>query len=180
MKYVALLRGINVGKNISIKMADLKQAVSDAGFSEVKTYIQSGNVVFESADKDVIQIESVLQSALYKAFQFDSGIVVLTYEQLKKVLLEVPPDWKMRHDLRCYIAFIKRPATVKDVMRDIELKEGVDSVNEGEIVIYMSSLLSGLTRSRFTKLISKAVYKNITIRNYATTQKIMALRKTDK
>lgn len=178
MKYAVLLRGINVGKSISIKMADLRYAVEDAGFTNVKTYIQSGNVVFESPEEDMLKIESALQYTLHNAFNFNSGLVVLTREQLEKVLIEVPEDWHTRDDLRCYIAFIKRPVTVKDVMRDIELKEGVDSVKEGEDVIYMSSLLSGLTRSRFTKLISSAVYKNITIRNYATTQKILDLMET--
>lgn len=178
MKYAVLLRGINVGKNISIKMADLKYAVEEAGFKNVKTYIQSGNVVFESPEEELLKIESVLQYTLHNAFNFDSGLVVLTRDQLERVLIEVPEDWLKREDLRRYIAFIKRPLTVKDIMREMELREGVDSIKEGADVLYMSTLLSGLTRSRFTKLISKTVYKSITIRNYATTQKILDLMET--
>ncbi len=179
MKYAVLLRGINVGKNISIKMTDLKYAVEEAGFKNVKTYIQSGNVVFESLEKDLLKIESTLQHKLRNAFKFDSGIVVLTYEQLKRVLIEAPADWPKRDDLRRYIAFMIRPLLVKDVMLEVELREEVDSVKEGKDVFYMSTLLSGLTRSRFPKLISRAVYKSITIRSYDTTQKILALMESE-
>jgi uncharacterized protein (DUF1697 family) len=175
MKYIALLRGINVGGNAIIKMADLKKAVEDIGFTHVSTYIQSGNIIFESDHGDIEKIIARLEDALLKKFQFKSGIVVKTYEQLKKIVSEVPADWKKRDDLRCYLAFVREPVSAADVLREIKLKEGVDFVKAGDGVVYMSTLLSGLTKSGFTRLAGTKVCKDITIRNYNTAQKLLAL-----
>jgi uncharacterized protein (DUF1697 family) len=175
MRYVALLRGINVGGNSIIKMVDLKSAVEKSGFKNVKTFIQSGNVIFESDEKNPSDITDRLEDTLLKTFQINSQVILRSHAQLKKVVAEVPSDWGKRNDLRRYIAFIREPTTARDVMGEVELKEGVDFVKPGEGVIYLSTLLSGLTRSRFTKLISKKVYRDITIRNYTTVQKLLAL-----
>jgi uncharacterized protein (DUF1697 family) len=175
MKYFALMRGINVGGNNIIKMADLKKTVAESGFTSVSTYIQSGNIIFKSEENDIDKITKKLEEALFKVFGFNSGIIVKTLEQLNKIISEVPDDWKKRHDLRCYIAFIRKPVSEQDVMRDIKLKDGVDFVKAGDKVLYMSTLLEGLTKSGFTKLVGTKIYKDITIRNYNTTQKILAL-----
>ena len=175
MKYIALLRGINVGGNAIIKMTDLKKEVEDSGFTHVSTYIQSGNIVFESDQKEIDKITTRLAEALLKKFQFNSGIVVKTHEQLKKIISEVPADWKKRDDLRCYLAFIREPVSAQDVMREIKLKEGVDFAKAGDGVVYLSTLLSGLTKSGFTKLVGTKIYKDITIRNYNTAQKLFAM-----
>jgi uncharacterized protein (DUF1697 family) len=173
MKYVTLLRGINVGGNMIIKMTDLKTAVENCGFTNVSTYIQSGNIIFESNEKDNSIITAKLENGLLQSLNYNSRIVVRTYQQLKTILSNVPADWKKRKDMRCYLAFVKEPATAADVIRELELKEGVDFVKAGEGVVYMSTVLSGLTKSGFTKLINKKVYKDITIRNYNTCQKIL-------
>ncbi len=157
-----------------IKMSDLKAAVENCGFKNVSTYIQSGNIIFESNEKDSDVITTKLEHELLKSLNYDSRIVVRTYQQLKTILSNVPADWKKRNDMRCYLAFVKEPTTAEDVISELELKEGVDSVKAGESVVYMSTLLSGLTKSGFTKLINKKVYKDITIRNYNTCQKILA------
>jgi uncharacterized protein (DUF1697 family) len=65
--------------------------------------------------------------------------------------------------------------TAEDVIREVELKEGVDSVKAGDGAVYMSTLLSGLTKSGFTRLIAKKIYKDITMRNFNTCQKILTL-----
>lgn len=175
MKYVALLRGVNVGGNAIIKMTDLREAVEKCGFTSVRTYIQSGNIIFESDENNTDKIVATLEDSLSKRLKLNSSIIVRTYEQFKKIVSEIPDNWKKRNDLRCYLAFIREPVTAQDVVREIELKEGVDSIKVGEGVVYMSTLLSGLTKSGFSKLITKKVYKAITIRGYSTAQKLFAL-----
>lgn len=175
MKYLALLRGINVGGKDIIKMADLKEAVEKCGFTDVKTYIQSGNVIFESDEKSTGNIAAKLEDSLLKSFNYDTRVIVITREQLKGVVSEAPADWNNRHDLRCYLAFVRESVTAQDVIREIKLKEGIDFVKTGNGVVYMSTLLSGLTKSGFTKLITTKVYKDITIRNYSTVLKLLAL-----
>lgn len=173
MKYIALLRGINVGGNTIMKMSDLKKAAETCGFTSVRTHIQSGNIIFESDKTDTGKIAEQLEHELLNRFKYDSRVIVITYEQFKKILSEVPDEWKKRKDLRLYLAFVKGPVTAQDIIREAKPKEGADEVKAGEGVVYMSTVLSGLTKSGLTKLITKSVYKSITIRSYSTCQNIL-------
>lgn len=175
MKYIALLRGINVGGNSMIKMSELKNNVEKCGFKNVRTYINSGNVIFESEEKNSEKIVVKLENDLSKTFNINMRIVIKTEEQLRSILSDVPEEWKKENNLRCYIAFIKDPLTTTDILKEVEIHEGLDFVKEGAGVLYMSTNLSGITKSGFSKLAAKKVYKNITIRNYSTTQKIFSL-----
>lgn len=175
MKYVALLRGINVGGNAIIKMADLKAAVEKCGFTNVRTLIQSGNVIFESADEDKNKIAKQFEKCLEQDFRIAATAIIKTRAEFNNIVAEAPPGWNTREDLRKYIAFVKDPKTARDVMRDVEPKEGVDFAVAGDGVVYMSTLLSGLTKSGFTKLVGKPVYKDLTIRNFNTVKKLLEL-----
>jgi uncharacterized protein (DUF1697 family) len=175
MKYLALLRGVNVGGNSLIKMADLKTAVEKSGFSKVKTYINSGNVIFESAEKGSAKIAKILEEILGKTFELDSRVTVLTLAQLKNIVKEAPDKWKTSNDLRCYVAFLLADVTPAEVIKEIKLKEGVDFANAGPGVVYMTTLLSGITKSSFSKLVSKPVYQYLTMRNFNTVQKMLEL-----
>ncbi len=173
MKYTALLRGINVGGNSTVKMSELQETFKNAGFSNVATYINSGNVVFESNKNDVKQLTKEIDLLLQKTF-FAIKTVVLSYEELQHVLEHIPNTWK-NEDLRKYIAFVKNPSKPDDVIKEVQLKDGIDFIEKGPGVVYMSTKMSGLTKSGFPKLISKAIYQDITIRNYNTVEKLFAL-----
>lgn len=175
MKYVALLRGVNVGGKSLIKMVELQEAVEKAGFQNVKTVIQSGNIIFESAEKNAAKIETILERTLKEDFKLDSRIVVKSHEQLKKVLTDVPPDWKTRDDIRCYIAFAIAPVTAPEVINETQPKEGIDLLKAGDGVVYMTTLLSSRTKSGFTKIIGRPIYKKISLRNYKTVKKVLQL-----
>ena len=112
---------------------------------------------------------------LLKNFNFDSGIVVKNYPQLNEILAEVPVEWKKNTDLRCYIAFVQEPVTAQEVISEVKLKDGVDFVKAGKGVVYMTTLLSELTKSGFTRLVGTKVYKDITIRNYNTARKLLEM-----
>lgn len=174
MKYLALLRAINVGGNSIIKMTDLKAAFETCGFTNVSTFIQSGNVLFESDEKDLTAITKTIEETLLKTFKLPIRVVVLSHSQFRKVITDTPSTWTTRDDMRKYIAFIKEPVKPKDIVPEIQLKEGVDFLDIGDGVLYMSTLLSGLTKSGFTKMIGKPFYKDLTIRNVTTVQKLLA------
>lgn len=175
MKYIALLRGINVGGNSIIHMIELKQSVEDCGFTQVATYIQSGNVVFETNEKDTGSITNILEKQLSGRFQLDLKVIVLSQDHLRQVLQEVPQEWNTSKNLRCYIAFIRQPTTPKEVLPYLLLTEGVDSVEVGKNVIYMTTKMEGLMKSGFKKLIGTKIYKHLTMRNYNTSKKLLEL-----
>lgn len=175
MKYVAFLRGINVGGNNIIKMLALKESFEKNGFDNVKTYIQSGNVLFESKETDHKKLTQKIEAMLSKTFNYKARVIIESHEQLKQVIAHAPKEWNTRTDIRCYIGFLSDLVSVEDALKEVEVKEEVDSLQTTPGVLYMTSLLNQLTKSKFNRLASKPIYKEMTIRNYTTTRKLLAL-----
>ena len=84
IQFLALLRGINVGGNNIIKMVDLKKCFESMGFSDVTTYIQSGNIIFNSDEKDKSKILDKVEKELSNNFKYDAKAVVISYKELKE------------------------------------------------------------------------------------------------
>jgi uncharacterized protein (DUF1697 family) len=173
--YLALLRGVNVGGRNIIKMDRLKACFDESGFQQAATFIQSGNVVFGSGEKSVRALEKSIEMALSKTFNYPSTVVVRSLSQLRQTLAEVPPLWKKRGDLRCNIAFVKAPVTAAQVLQEIDARAGVDFVQPGKGVVYMATLLSDVKKSALPKLVTKKSYQDLTIRNYNSCQRLLAL-----
>ena len=175
MTYVAFLRGINVGgKNIT-KMAALKACLENAGFDRVETFIQSGNVVFESGQRSAAKLTSQIDAAVDAALGLDPRVVVLSRDLLKAVLAGAPAAWRSRTDLRMNIAFLRPPVTAAVALKEVAVRPGVDAVAAGKGVLYMSTALRDLGKSRMSRIVMKPVYQEMTIRTNATCQKILAL-----
>lgn len=174
MKYVVFLRGINVGGKSLVKMADLRTCFEKMGFDEVITYINSGNVIFETDRQDYEKMHTQIEKELFSTFGFEIKIVIISFDKLKKILASVPSQWK-RDDVRKYIAFIIPPSKADQVISEIEIRDGVDFVEKGDGVIFITTLLEGLMRSSFKKLIGKKIYNEMTMRNLNTTRKILEL-----
>ncbi|MFD2826601.1 DUF1697 domain-containing protein [Leeuwenhoekiella polynyae] len=89
--YIGLLRGINVGGHRKVPMATLRQLMSDLNFKEVKTYIQSGNIIFLSDEKHTeTQLAKIISNAILEEFGFEVPVVVKTADAIKKAV-EVNP-----------------------------------------------------------------------------------------
>jgi uncharacterized protein (DUF1697 family) len=99
--HVALLRGINVGGRNKVPMADLREVVASLGHTGVSTYIQSGNVLFSTAEEDTAKLAAALESAIEERFGIWSSVVVLSRDELAQVLAANPypdePNPKMVH-----------------------------------------------------------------------------------
>src|SRR5512135_851440 len=91
--HLALLRGINVGGRNKVPMADLREVVTSLGHTGVSTYIQSGNVLFSTAEQDTAKMAAALESAIEERFGIWSSVVVLSRDELARVLAANPyPD----------------------------------------------------------------------------------------
>jgi uncharacterized protein (DUF1697 family) len=175
MTYVALLRGINVGGKSIIKMAELKECLEHAGLKRVTTYIQSGNIIFETDERVASALIRKIEGALSATFRYKAAIVIRSLAQFRSVVAEAPRSWRRGTHLRRYVAFLRAPLTAKQAIREVEVRQGIDTVTAGKGVLYMSTLLSGLSKSALTKLVSKPIYQDMTTRNYATCLKILDL-----
>ena len=90
MKYVSLLRGINVGGQKAVKMADLKELYLRLGFDEVVTYIQSGNVIFLAEKANSSDLIRIIESAIFLKYNFDVPVLVLPMLKMKKIVAQNP------------------------------------------------------------------------------------------
>ena len=175
MKYVALLRGINVGGNTLVKMSELKEVFEKIGFTDVRTYINSGNVLFESVEKNDKKLTDKLESLLTKTFNYNIRVVVKSHDQLKQIISNFPPEWNTQTDLRCYVGFLTEVIPAMEGAKEIKLKEGIDTLKIAGDVFYMTTLLSKKTKSSFNRLVGTKIYKEMTIRNYTTVKKLLVL-----
>ena len=132
MKYIALLRGINVGGNNIIKMRALKECFEKMGYTNVVTFIQSGNVIFEAKNENKKEISTHIESVLSKTFNYESLIVLISHLEFKKIVADVPKEWNARDDIRCYIGFLKEPLTAEKAAQEIKINEEVDSLKVGK------------------------------------------------
>ncbi len=175
-QYLALLRGINVGGNNIIKMADLKACFESMGLTDVVTYIQSGNVIFKSAEKDNAKLTKKIESGLSERFNYEARLVVISYKQLKQAVEESPHGFGKQSDkFRYDVIFLKEPLTAKEAMKIVSMKEGVDTGSAGKDVLYFSRLIARASSSHLTKIIGTPAYQYMTIRNWNTTTKLLAL-----
>lgn len=178
-RYVALLRGINVGGNNIIKMTDLKACFEEMGFQNVSTYIQSGNVLFSSDKTDNEVLSEKIEQALSSTFNYKSKVVLIPKTNLAKVVNEAPPGFGTEPDQYRYdVLFLKPPLTPSVALEKLSLREGVDQVWTGEGVLYFSRLIAKAGQSYLNKLVGLSVYKQMTVRNWNTTGKLLEL--TDK
>jgi uncharacterized protein (DUF1697 family) len=175
-RYVALLRGINVGGSNVIKMADLKGCFETLGFADVVTYIQSGNVVFEADEQRPANLSARIEEALSATFGYQARVVLRSHEQLRRVVADAPPGFGRQPELYRYdVAFLREPLTAAEVMGVARTKEGVDQAFAGDGVCYWSRLASRATQSYLSRLVALPVYQEVTVRNWNTTVKLLAL-----
>jgi uncharacterized protein (DUF1697 family) len=173
-QYLALLRGINVGGKNLVRMADLRAAFEEMGLADVATYINSGNVLFRAPRQARARLASRLERALSARFAMELKVVLLTEAQLRAVV-EDAPDGFGADTHRSDAIFLRAPLTVKRAFPLFETKEGVDQVWPGKGVIYFSRLDARASSSRLSRIVARPEYKEMTIRSWGTTTKLLGL-----
>ena len=174
-RYVALLRGINVGGNNLIPMPALKAAFEAQGFADVVTYIQSGNVVFSAPDKGAALVPRI-EAQLSSTFDYRASVVVRSRQQLRRVVREAPPAFgahpgRYRYD----VLYLKPPLTAAEALALVPASPGVDRVFAGSGVLYFSRLIEKSAESQLNRVVAMPVYRQMTIRNWNTTTRLLEI-----
>jgi uncharacterized protein (DUF1697 family) len=175
---VALLRGINVGGNKKVPMADLKKAMAKAGYANVKTLLASGNIVFEAKEKGDV-LRKNLETLLKKTFGFEVPVIVRTMDDVK-MLLKKDPFKKIvvTENVRLYVTFLGEGSKAKRTITipyqaptgDFEILSA-----NGSEVLSVLRLKPGTTTPKVMDVLEKEFGKNVTTRNWNTVEKIGSL-----
>ncbi len=157
-------------------MVALKACFEEMGFTDVATYIQSGNVAFNTTATAEETIQTTISTNLLANFNYNSPVVVVSQENINCIVKNAPKSFGIAKELYKYdVLFLKSPLTAAEAMAQIELQEGVDQVTDGEGVLYFSRLISGDGKSYLEKVVKLPIYKLMTIRNWNTTSKLVDL-----
>jgi uncharacterized protein (DUF1697 family) len=155
-------------------MADLREAFESMGFAEVATYIASGNVLFRASRQRREELAARIESKLTGRFAIELKVVLLTEANLRAVVEGAPRGFG--GDAHLWdVVFVRRPLTVKRAFAVVQIREGVDRAWPGRGVLYFSRLAAKATNSKLNKVASLPEYKNMTIRTWSTTTKLLAL-----
>ena len=174
MAYVALLRGINVGGKALVGMAELRRVFEELGLSGVRTYINSGNVIFTGGDRDRARLRRRIERALADRVGLETTVVLRDTAELAAVVDALPASWRNDDRHRCDVFFsddFVRP----DGVGLLPLTPGVEEVRFVPGAILCRGDRSDLRRSRLTRLVGTDLYRRMTARNCNTARKLYEL-----
>ncbi len=171
-KYVALLRGINVGGNNKIEMARLKICFESLGYTNVATYINSGNVIFETKKSDTTKIANEIERAIKKNFELDIPVVLRGKKSIDKVNKEIPADWINDKEYKTDVMFLWNSFANRGTLKKIVTNPKVDTLLyiDGAVVWHLKKKDYG--KSKMNDIIGTEIYKNMTVRNVNTVRKL--------
>lgn len=176
IKYVAFLRGINVGGNHIIKMEDLRRMFAAMNFENVKTYIQSGNVIFETAEKDSDAIAAVIERGLYKEVGYEVKTMTRTLAELKEIAAHNPFNSAADANAQRYVCFLSAApaAESKDSLASLSGDFEVFRFRNREM--YYLRRPNNPSKDLFSNnFIEKRLKLASTTRNLTTVNKILSL-----
>jgi uncharacterized protein (DUF1697 family) len=173
---ISLLRGINVGGNKKIKMADLRDLYTALGFKTVKTLLQSGNAVFETDITELPQIKQTIEDGIQATFGFDVQIILRTPTELKTIVANAPfTDEQLNDPAKISIVYM-------DVIPEDEAVDDLRDSNTGNEEIYAKGhelyifYANGKGKSKLNNTrIERKLKVTATARNWNTTNKILKL-----
>ena len=172
MRYVALLRGINVGGKNRVPMSELRACFEAAGFREVSTYINSGNVIFSSTK---MPIASEIEQKLTDHFGFNIDTLVLSGMKLTAVVRAIPDKWDNDTEQKSDVGFLFPDIDTPDILEQIGYRPDVESMLYVSGAILMNVTRNNQSKSSLLKLMGTLLYKRMTIRNVITTRKLAKL-----
>jgi uncharacterized protein (DUF1697 family) len=176
--FVALLRGINVGKAKRLPMADLRELLTRLGHTKVKTLLNSGNAVFDGAEPSSSKNAKILEKAIVETFGFEVPVVVKSLTELDQIVTASPFQGDAEEAKRQVVTFAQDSATLSSLKSLEPLLQPPETLLVGKHAAYLHCA-NGILESKAGAALVGKVGKEVTTRNWATTQKLLALAKSD-
>ena len=175
MKYVALLRAVNVGGHGKIGMGELRAVVEASGMTSVRTYINSGNVVFETHLRGDQRIAEVLEAAIEKRFGLAIRVLVRDVDEIASVVDAVPPNWANDEATKCDVYFLWDDVDGPSILERLDFDPEMEDVRYTPGAVLRRVDRKDAARSHMTKVVGTPLYQRMTIRNCNTARRLLEL-----
>lgn len=178
MKYVALLRGINVGGNHRVPKLELHKVFEDLGFADVVIYINSGNVIF-SSDQQPKAVE--VQATLEKHFGFTIPTLLLSAKKIQAIAAAIPPEWTNdapkpdKSGYKSDVVYLFDEANTPDVLRRIGYRPEVETMHYVDGAVLANISRANQTKYSLLRVVGTPLYRQMTVRNITTAKKLAEL-----
>ena len=174
MRYVAFLRGINVGGNNSPNMKELKVCFEEQDLRDVATYINSGNIIF-SSDESEKNLIKMIEKCIKDRFSLNIPVLVRNENEIAKTVAEIPSHWSNDQAMRTDVLFLWDEVDYPEVLDEIKTNSEVDNLiyTKGAVIWNFDRL--NYRKSKMNKFIGTRVYKLMTARNVNTVRKIQEM-----
>jgi len=173
ISYITMLRGINVSGQKKIKMDELKKLYESLGFSNVKTYIQSGNVVFESTDSNTSELTTKISGKINEIFGFEVPVIIRIKEEIKGVIDNTPYGNKDINKLA--VIFLSGVPTQPPIEEINKVKDDSEEyfISGKEVYLYIPN---GAARTKLSNnFFERKLKLSATSRNWKTVNKLMEI-----
>ncbi len=179
-RYIALIRGINVGGNNAVSMSKLKDLCEESGFTAVSTYINSGNVLFSSELADVPKLVGIFERMLAEQFGVTTVVAVIPATELHDAVRHAPEWWGVDEGSKHNVLFVIAPAKTHDIIHQVgEAKPEYEQIAFYGSVIFWSAPIKTFSRTRWSKIVGTKSYDSVTIRNANTVRKLYDMTVND-
>lgn len=175
MVYVALLRGVNVGGKSRVDMRELKTLFEASGLRDVRTYINSGNVIFDTDRTDVLDLQRDLEDAMEARFGFRTAVLVRSSDEIAAVVEALPAEWTNDSTQKCDVIFLWPEVDDPSVLERLTWDAAVEDVRYTPGAVLRRIDRKHAARSRLTRIVGTPLYASITIRNCNTARKLLEL-----
>ena len=174
-RYVALLRGVNVGGKGIVSMASLAETFRRLGFGDVRTLLNSGNVIFSAPTTAETQLSAKIERAIENDTGLPVSVLVLNDAAVRSIVAAIPASWATDADARCDVLFLWPDVDEPDVLQRLPRNAEVDDVRYTPGAVIWRIERANASRSRETRIVGTPLYKRMTIRNANTTRKLHEL-----
>ncbi len=171
--YIALLRGINVSGQKKIPMAELRELLSNSGLENVQTYIQSGNVIFQSSEKDKKTLETIVHKAIKLHFGFDVPVLVLTPQELNQIFDDSPFPQSEKEKSYFMFLYEKPDETLVSEVSQLNYPNEEFIITDNSVYFYCAT---GYGKAKCSNnFFERKLKVTATARNYKTMVKLLSL-----
>jgi uncharacterized protein (DUF1697 family) len=174
MKYVALFRGINVGKSIQVPMKDLQQTLENLQFTDVSTYLNSGNALFNSK-LGKQKVSELIEIELESQYKVTIPVLVKTAKEIIQIAESIPKEWNNDKTQQTYVAYMFKDYAYPELIDELPIKKDYMSIFYQNECIVWNIKREFYNKSQITKIVNHPAYIRMTTRNSNTARKLAEL-----